>query len=1134
MKKSFKIFSALILSSTMAFGLGATIFASQRSVSKTEAIYSPSTHYEVSDTASELASYYSSITDSMSGTSLLSALQSLNSSKRKKTIGYSTMGTSTSGAFIYTDYDLNSTATDSNGQKYGTKVASFYTKTASTSWNREHVWPDSRGGGTVDADILMTRPTITSENSSRGNSFYVEGMNHSSNGWDPYTAGYDIKMRGECARIILYCVVANPSLSLSDASTIASGATGYTKTMGDMDTLIKWHFDYSPNVYEMNRNNGAEYLQGNRNPFVDHPEYVAKIWSNFNSNVSSICSSHSTMYNNWTAGSYSTYGTNDQAGSSTGGSETPVASISVSATRTSFNVGETTTLTATKTNLDGTVQWYVEDSSTNVITLVSTSGDSITVNGVGAGIKKVYAYVGTVSTSISLTVTNNSSGGGSTTTGTAMYTVSSTSAVTSSGTVPTSSNASYSQTFSTAGQITKGKTATLTLSGYAGNKITGITLNMHSNKSDGAGTFSAKAGSTTLASIDSATTFNKWYDNTSYGTNDRDITVTMTNANYEIKSNESVVILISGTTNSLYINSYTIAYESSSSGSTATLSSITLASNKKTSYYTGDEFVKPAVTAHYSDDTTADVTSATTFTQYDLTIAGSYTVKASYTEGSVTQTATYDITVTAKTVTSLTLTGTPSKTTYYEGEGFDPNGLTVTATYNDDTSENVANDVVWTPDPLTTNTTSVTGTFGGKTVIVNGITVNSLILSSIAVTNATTTYYINGSFVKPTVTATYNNGSASVVTDLCEFSGYDMSVAGSYTVTVTYTEKSVTKTTTYSITVQNGKSSMQEAYEACAALATGGTTSNSYTFTGTIAATQGNSFFVQDGDYGMMVYGGKTSYASATDVGHLVTVNATLQNYGGLFETKTITSVDVSTETSTVVPKPVTSYDSISNLSQSILADLSSGVVKTVPTGDATSDMSFVITVGGQDITVFGSRHNSNAADLNNVCKGLSVGDYISISNMETSMHSSVMQLALTEQTTVTKGYSLGSFCLEFLNNLTCDATGSSAPTYATNYSWSQLSTLYANLSSEDQLTLKNATANERGTQYEQVAARYDYIVAKYGYENFMNRTITNSANRMNLFKGTSTNNILLILGSISLLGGLTYLAYFLKKRKEN
>ena len=36
------------------------------------------------------------------------------------------------------------------------------------------------------------------------------------------------------------------------------------------------------------------------------------------------------------------------------------------------------------------------------------------------------------------------------------------------------------------------------------------------------------------------------------------------------------------------------------------------------------------------------------------------------------------------------------------------------------------------------------------------------------------------------------------------------------------------------------------------------------------------------------------------------------------------------------------------------------------------------------------------------------------------------------------------------------------------------------------------------------------------------------------VFNGNSTNNILLILGSISLLGGLTYLAYFLKKRKED
>ena len=81
MKKSFKILSAAILTSTMAFGLGATILASNNSVAKTEALYSPSTHYEVSDTASELASYYSSISSSATGTTLLSQLQSLNSTK---------------------------------------------------------------------------------------------------------------------------------------------------------------------------------------------------------------------------------------------------------------------------------------------------------------------------------------------------------------------------------------------------------------------------------------------------------------------------------------------------------------------------------------------------------------------------------------------------------------------------------------------------------------------------------------------------------------------------------------------------------------------------------------------------------------------------------------------------------------------------------------------------------------------------------------------------------------------------------------------------------------------------------------------------------------------------------------------
>ncbi len=144
---------------------------------------------------------------------------------------------------------------------------------------------------------------------------------------------------------------------------------------------------------------------------------------------------------------------------------------------------------------------------------------------------------------------------------TVKYTVSAKDAVTTSGTAPTGSSATYSQTYATATQLTSSKSATLTLSGFSDNKITGIVLNMKSNKSSGAGNFSAVAGTTTIANL-STTTFNKWYDNTAYSNSYKDITVSLANSAYAIQDGENVVITISCTTNSLYIQSYTITYES--------------------------------------------------------------------------------------------------------------------------------------------------------------------------------------------------------------------------------------------------------------------------------------------------------------------------------------------------------------------------------------------------------------------------------------------------------------------------------------------------------------------------------------------------------------------------------------------
>lgn len=151
---------------------------------------------------------------------------------------------------------------------------------------------------------------------------------------------------------------------------------------------------------------------------------------------------------------------------------------------------------------------------------------------------------------------------------TATYTIASTSSVTTSGTAPSGSSATFSNTYTTKEQLTAGKVATLTLSGYAGYKITSIVLNMKSNASTGAGEMKVVAGSTTIFSIPSATAFNNasWYGawSSTY------VNLTKTPSAYDITTGQDVVFTITCSTNSLYITSYTITYEPVSTTPTIT------------------------------------------------------------------------------------------------------------------------------------------------------------------------------------------------------------------------------------------------------------------------------------------------------------------------------------------------------------------------------------------------------------------------------------------------------------------------------------------------------------------------------------------------------------------------------------
>lgn len=131
--------------------------------------------------------------------------------------------------------------------------------------------------------------------------------------------------------------------------------------------------------------------------------------------------------------------------------------------------------------------------------------------------------------------------------------------------------------------------------------------------------------------------------------------------------------------------------------------------------------------------------------------------------------------------------------------------MVVTATFADDTTEDVTDDCTFSPATISKDTTAITVNYqqGGikKTA---SVAVTVRVLASIEISNPPTkTAYKYGEVFSPAgmaVTARYTDGQSRTVT------GYTYSPTGALklsdtTITVSYTEGDVTKTTTQAITV---------------------------------------------------------------------------------------------------------------------------------------------------------------------------------------------------------------------------------------------------------------------------------------------------------------------------------------------
>ncbi len=78
--------------------------------------------------------------------------------------------------------------------------------------------------------------------------------------------------KGDAARAILYMMIRYDDIDGYDWGLDAvNAASGKDQ---DLDVLLTWHQQDPPDTWEIERNDYIESIQGNRNPFVDHPEYV--------------------------------------------------------------------------------------------------------------------------------------------------------------------------------------------------------------------------------------------------------------------------------------------------------------------------------------------------------------------------------------------------------------------------------------------------------------------------------------------------------------------------------------------------------------------------------------------------------------------------------------------------------------------------------------------------------------------------------------------------------------------------------------------------------------------------------------------------------------------------------------------
>ncbi len=1024
---------------------------------------------EVKASTSEITSYYSG-TNNLTGEALLNKLNKIINNGFKS-VGYDGLFE----AYKYTDVKddgyLNDIYSNTTKYKVGTSRCGNYKKEGDC-WNREHSIPKSWWGRDKQpqySDIFILYPSDGYVNGRRSNYPLgeVSNITYSSNNSFSKLGSSSIsgagsvvfepndQYKGDLARTYFY------ALTKYDAYSWTSGNGNYVfsgsknKNFGFTDyalnLFLKWHQLDPVDDWERHRNEGAYSQQNNRNPFIDHPEWVNAIWGGeyIDEKIESIfISGPSEMYVNssasLTAEILPESAPQDVTWSS---SDEEIATVSNNGVVSSYKVGDVI-ITATS-------EYDVTKKSTKLIHVINpipTDVDDIYLN-----VSQNKITVGG-ETSLSVTFSPNN-----------VYPT------------PTLCFESLNANI-----------ATVDNNGL----VKGISEGQASIRVSAIQNEQLKVSKTIDISVikDSvipSNTYKKVKDNNA-----------LSSGNYLIVNENKSIIYNSSvdsdeSVSNIQINNETIVLNEDISKSFVTILPI---DNTKYSIMgtTGSFIGGKNKGISYSNEKIANTISITnsiatiSSNNFSLKYNSSSNLFRYYKSGQddiclykAVESGSLD-----NQLISLKIDHLPTKTHYFVGETLSLDGLSISAHYLDGTSLDVTEQV---------NISSVDMSFSGvKQITISYedvfttflIYVDDVHVSGVNILGNNQLYVSetlkldvevlpNNATNKEVIWESSNNQIASVTSQGLVYGNN----AGKVTISVTTIDGHYKDFIDIEVLVV--KDDLKKAYNVASKLING-EVSELLSFNGTITnIVNGNSLFIQDNEYAIYVDTYNEIDANAK-VGSLVNVTSRLINNNGIIQTlygdATISYIGQDENISSI---NVTSYQEFQNLKQNVLVNIDNLTYLKGSINQSTS-YSLKIKYFDNELSInidkfFANKYFSKMNELK-------CNDTFSVKN------ANIVYSKLTDSYVIYLGENSivlidenKNYAREFCNNMSI----SDDETEPLISDWLKFKEMYNNLSNEDKEQFSNATANENGTDIEKCVALYDKILKKYGdnkYEDFMGR----------------------------------------------